>query len=370
MSLLTEVKKELRPRSLLSSLTIGTLAGVMDLGMEISLAAYIFSGDLTPFLAHGIGVMLFGALVVGVVVSLVTSLPGAIAVPQDTPAAILALLGAGIAVHMKSAPPQAMFATFLTAIAVTSLLMAGILLVIGHFRLGGFVRYIPYPVVGGFLAGTGWLLAQGGLGVMLDVPLSIANLPSLFTPDRLIAWLPGVIFGLALLLVLRRHQHFLITPGALVLITGLFYGMLLITGTSVAEASARGWLLGPFPAGAQYQPLTPAILQQVNWMAILGQSDKIATVLVLCLIGILLNASTLEVAVGRDIDLNRELITDGTANLAGGLAGSTIGYQTIGLTVLAHRLGAPNRLVGVFSGLVCGVALFFGASLFSFIPKV
>ena len=38
--------------------------------------------------------------------------------------------------------------------------------------------------------------------------------------------------------------------------------------------------------------------------------------------------------------------------------------------MLAHRLGAPHRLVGVFAGLVCGVALFFGASLFSFIPKV
>ena len=77
----------------------------MDLGTEISLAAYIFSGDLTPFLAGGIGVMLFGALVFGVVVALVTSLPGVVAVPQDTPAAILALMAAGIALHMKSAPP-------------------------------------------------------------------------------------------------------------------------------------------------------------------------------------------------------------------------------------------------------------------------
>jgi sulfate permease, SulP family len=370
MGYVTAFKKEFQPRLLLSSVVVGLLAGVMDLGMEISLAAYIFSGDLAPFLAQGIGVMLFGALVAGVVVGLVTSLPGAVAVPQDTPAAILALLGAGIALEMQLAPPQAMFATFLTAIALTTLLMAVIVLVIGRFRLGGFVRYIPYPVVGGFLAGTGWLLAQGGLGVMLDVPLTLANLPSLLAANRLMTWLPGVIFGVALLIVLRRHQHFLITPAALVLITGLFYGGLLITGTSVAEASAQGWLLGPFPAGAQYQPLTPAILQQVNWMAILGQADKIATILVLCLIGILLNASTLEVAVGRDIDLNRELITAGTANLAGGLAATTVGYQTIGLTVLAHRLGAPNRLVGIFAGLVCGVALFFGASLFSFIPKV
>ena len=370
MGLVDEIKNEFTPRLLLPSITVGLLAGVIDLGMEISLAAYIFSGDLRQFLANGIGLMLFGALLVGVVVSLVTSLPGAIAVPQDTPAAILALLGAGIALHMKSALPQAVIATVSTAIALTSLLMAVILLVIGRFKAGGFVRYIPYPVVGGFLAGTGWLLTQGGLNVMLDAPLTLANLPRLFTAGRLIEWVPGLVFGIALLMVLRRHQHFLITPGALILMVGLFYGVLFITRTPVPQASARGLLLGPFPAGAFYQPITPAILQQVDWMAILGQADKIATILVLCLIGILLNASTLEVAVRRDIDLNRELMTAGVANLAGGLAGSTIGYQTIGLTTLAHRLGAPSRLAGIVCGLVCGVALFFGASLFSFIPKV
>jgi SulP family sulfate permease len=370
MRFVDEIKRELSPKLLPSSLMVGLLAGVMDLGTEISLAAYIFSGDLSQFLAGGIGVMLFGALVFGVVVALITSVPGVIAVPQDTPAAILALMAGGIALSMKSAPSQAVFATVLTAIAVTSLIMATILLIMGRFKAGGFVRYIPYPVVGGFLAGTGSLLAQGGLSLMMDIPLSVANLPRLLVPEQLIAWLPGLIFGIALYVVLRRHQHFLITPVALVLMTALFYGLLLITGTSVPEASARGLLLGPFPSGTFYQPLTPSLLQQVNWEAILAQADKIITILILCLIGILLNISTLEIAVRKDIDLDREVLTAGFSNAVGGLAGSIIGYQTIGLTSLAHRLGAPSRLVSIIAGLVCGAALFFGASLFSFIPKM
>lgn len=370
MRFVDEIKRELSPKLLPSSLMVGLLAGVMALGTEISLAAYIFSGDLSQFLAGGIGVMLFGALVFGVVVALITSVPGVIAVPQDTPAAILALMAGGIALSMKSAPSQAVFATVLVAIAVTSLIMATILLIMGRFKAGGFVRYIPYPVVGGFLAGTGSLLAQGGLSLMLDIPLSFANLPRLLNPERLIAWLPGLIFGIALYVVLRRHEHFLITPVALALMTALFYGSLLVTGTSVPEASARGLLLGPFPSGTFYQPLTPSLLQQVNWAAILAQADKIVTILVLCLIGILLNISTLEIAVRKDIDLDREVLTAGFSNAVGGLAGSTIGYQTIGLTTLAHRLGAPSRLASIVSGLVCGAALFFGASLFSFIPKM
>ena len=370
MRFVDEIKRELSPKLLPSSLMVGLLAGVMDLGTEISLAAYIFSGDLSQFLAGGIGVMLFGALVFGVVVALITSVPGVIAVPQDTPAAILALMAGGIALSMKSAPSQAVFATVLTAIAVTSLIMATILLIMGRFKAGGFVRYIPYPVVGGFLAGTGSLLAQGGLSLMMDIPLSFANLPRLLIPERLIAWLPGLIFGIALYVVLRRYEHFLITPVALALMAALFYGSLLATGTSVPEASARGLLLGPFPSGTFYQPLTPSLLQQVNWSAILAQADKIVTILVLCLIGILLNISTLEIAVRKDIDLDREVLTAGFSNAVGGLAGSIIGYQTIGLTSLAHRLGAPSRLVSIIAGLVCGAALFFGASLFSFIPKM
>ena len=121
MSFVEEIRKEFEPKLLLPSLTVGLLAGVMTLGMEISLAAYVFSGALSQSLAGGIGVMLFGALVFGIVVGLVTSVPGAIAVPQDTPIAILALLAAGIAAYMGSAPPEAVFATVVTiAILVRS----------------------------------------------------------------------------------------------------------------------------------------------------------------------------------------------------------------------------------------------------------
>ena len=369
MSVIAEIKREFEPKLLLPSLTVGALAGVMDIGVEISLAALIFA-DVGQFLAGGIGLMLFGALVIGIVVSLTTSLPGMIGVPQDTPAAILALAVSGIALSMKSAAPQAVYATVLAAITVTSLTMGLIFLLLGRFQASGFVRYIPYPVVGGFLAGTGWLLARGGMSVMLNTPLDLAAVPALFGSARLFLWLPGLVFGVALLLVLRRYDNFLITPGALLLLLVLFYGYLLIARIPLAEASARGWLLGPFPAGGFYQPLTPAALPQVDWLVILRQADKIVTVMVLSVIALLLNTSGLEITVRRDIDLNRELMTAGFANLVGGLGGSPVGYQALGMSSLAYRLGARSRLVNIVAGSVCGVALLFGASLFSYVPKL
>ena len=91
-------------------------------------------------------------------------------------------------------------ATVVAAITLTSLLAGVFFWVLGWLRQGSLVRYIPYPVIGGFLAGTGWLLFQGGLGVMSDASLTLAHLPTLFQADLLLRWLPGVVLAVGLLL--------------------------------------------------------------------------------------------------------------------------------------------------------------------------
>ncbi len=366
---LTDVKQEFRPNVLFPSLTAGIISAIVGVSLEISLAALIFSGDLSQFLGQGIGLMLFGAFAMGIIVALTTSLPGMVGMPQDTPAAIVALVAAGIAAGMKSAPPPTVFVTIMAAMMLTSLLTGIFFLLLGWFKASMFVRYIPYPVVGGFLAGTGWLLSKGAFGVMVTTPLDPAHVGQLFSVDNLLNWVPGSIFAIALLLILRRSNHFLITPGALVLGTALFYGWLFISHISIAQASANGWLLGSMPAGRLYQPPDPGMFLQVDWHAILLNSDKIGTILILSVIAMLLNTSALEVTVKQDIDLNRELITAGLSNVVGSLGGSSVGYQTLGLSSLAHRLGAKSRLVNLICGLICGAVLFFGASLISYFPK-
>jgi sulfate permease, SulP family len=82
---------------------------------------------------------------------------------------------------------------------------------LGAFRLGSLIRFIPYPVIGGFLAGTGWLLARGGMEVMADS----ASLAALVGTDMAIRWLPGAALAVALLLLLRRFSAPFILPGAL-----------------------------------------------------------------------------------------------------------------------------------------------------------
>jgi SulP family sulfate permease len=367
---IANLTKNFRPSVLLPGFTAGLINAIIEISVELSFAALIFSGDLQQFLPRGIGILLLGSCIISIIISLTSSLVGMIGVPQDTPAAFMALVAAGIAVTLKGRDPEMIYSTAVGAIIFSSLLTALLFILLGWFKASAFVRYIPYPVVGGFLAGTGYLLTKGALGVMVDIPLTFVNLPQFFSADFLWRWLPGVLFGATLYLILRRYNHFLIMPGAVVVAILLFYVYIFFAGISVQAASAGGWLLGPFPKGGLFKPFTLDNLAMIQWSAIFSHFDTFVTLFGLSVISLLLNSSGLEVVYKKDIDLDRELISAGGATLIGGFFGCIVGYQTLGLSALAKRFEVNSRLVGVFTGVLCGLALFFGASVLSYFPKM
>lgn len=53
------------------------------------------------------------------------------------------------------------------------------LLVLGLARAGSAIRFIPYPVIGGFLSATGWLMVSGAVRVITDHSLSPSTLATL-----------------------------------------------------------------------------------------------------------------------------------------------------------------------------------------------
>jgi SulP family sulfate permease len=359
-------RNNLRP--LLPTLSAGLVNGILIVIFQSAYAALIFSGKLSGHVAQGIGIMLFGAFIMGVVMALSSSFPGTTAAPQDAPAAIFALIAAAIAGGMAASAGNT-FITVVAAIALTTIFTGGLFLALGGFRLGNLVRFIPYPVVGGFLAGTGWLLLKGAVGIMSGVPLDFSNLSRLFQPDILLNWLPGFFFGLILYLVLRRFRHFLLMPGMIIGGIGLFYLLLFLTGTSVAEAGNRGLLLSQFPGGVGWHPLTPSLLSEVNWPAIFARGGNLSTIAIIALISLLLNASGLELIARREVDLNRELRAAGIANLLAGLGGSSVGYMSLSLTALGYRMGSRSRLSSLTSAALCGLTLLSGAAVAAYFPK-
>jgi sulfate permease, SulP family len=355
-------------RQLFSTLTIGLVAGTVVLPLTISFGALIYSGDLAKFAPVGIGMMLFGALVMQLIVAWGSSIPGMVAGPQDSPAAVLALAAVAITHKMGAAPDSAKFMTVVAAVMVTSILSGILFIAIGGFKLSRFVRFIPYPVVGGFIAGTGLLIARGALGVMLGTSLNMATFVHVFDRDVLLLWLPGALFGVSLLIVSRRYQHYLITPLMLAGAVVIFYLVVWVSRLHVDQIRAMGLLLGPFPQGALWRPLDPRSFAQINWQVVASEASDIAAAALLSMVGLLLNNSALELVARRDADMNRELIAAGVGNVAGGLGGSSVGFHYLGVSALPFRAGAFSRLVGVAAGLLTALVLLFGASLLAYVP--
>ena len=352
---------------LLPVLTTGMVAGLLEVTVAVSFAALIFSGDLSAFVGYGVGLVLLASLINITFIALLASVPGTTGGAQDLPVAIMAVAAASMASQLSgSAPPQDVFVTVVAAIGITTLATGAFLFALGHFRLGQLVRFMPYPVVGGILAGTGWLMTAGAIGMMTGQPLGLP-LPQ---ADMLLHWLPGVLFAVALLWAHERTSHALLIPGMVLAGTALFHAVMFAAGRSMADLSAQGWLLGSFGEGGLWRQWSWDDLDRVHWRTIAGQAVGLATIPVLSAVALLLNVSALEIAVRRDVDLNRELKAAGVANLFVGAAGGPTGYQELGMSTMSHRVGAASRLTGLVAVLVCGVALFYGGALMSLFPKL
>ena len=153
--------EELRPGQVMRSLLAGILLYVLEFILLVSFAALVFSGPAQSLVPFGLGMMLVGNAIFMVILSFTSSYGGSIGVAQESPIAVLAAL---VTAAQRGLPPGATdeqrLATLMMLIAVTSVATGLFFMLLGRFRLGSLVRFLPYPVMGGSLAGTGVLLIE------------------------------------------------------------------------------------------------------------------------------------------------------------------------------------------------------------------
>jgi SulP family sulfate permease len=356
-----------RPAGAVQDVLAGAIAGAVALSNTVTYGVLIFSGLLAGYVSLGIGLALFSGFALALVVALTSRAAGVIAFPQSAVAPIMALLAVSIAADLQGqASTEAIMLTVVAGLWLSALLTAILFLIFGRFKLGGLIRFMPYPVFGGFLAGLGWLMFRGGLTVMLGTD----SAASLLDAGALLYWLPGVLYGLAILYVQRRFKHPLAVPLMLVGGWALFFAAALGLGLSFGEVESQGWLLGPFPQGFLWQPVIFRAFGQADWRGIFHHTGTIVTISMTSLLGSLLNFSGIELATRQTVDLDRNLQGAGWANFAASLGGGMVGYHSASISILAHRLGARSRLAGIAAAGVFGIALLFGASVLSLLPKL
>ncbi|MHC1751600.1 SulP family inorganic anion transporter [Humidesulfovibrio sp.] len=360
------------PTLLFPALSSGLMVGLLIIVVELSLASLIFSGQLSAFATSAAGLTLFGTFVMCVVLSIGSSYSNSVCLPEDAPAAIMATISANVAAALctANADPHVAFVTIGAAMTLSTLATAALFALLARYRLGNMVRYMPFPVVGGFLAGVGWMLVDGGFSIMNGMPLSFATLPALATLEQVARWAPGLLLALVLLWAMERWRNAFTLPLVLAGALGCFAVFLGVSQTSLAEAEQTGLLLGGMPMGSMLWPVfTLADASLIRWDALYSVLPQLLTIPLVSAISFFLIASGLEAAARVDINLKQDLYANAFANLLGGLGGAQAGYTALSFSIFGPATGSNSRLVGLTAGLLAAMATFFGASVLGYFPK-
>lgn len=375
-SLISEFSKNFTRKELLGdygffySLIYSLIPSILNIFFAVSIATFIFSGDLVRYLPAGIGIALFSAFIIGSILALGSSLRGVIAAPQESSAAIIYLMNASIAsILLSSGSSSQILPTIVAGIVLCTILTGIFFFALGYFQIGGLIRFVPYPVLGGFIAGTGILIIQGSFTVMTNQPLNLNTFSIFFEQNIILLWLPGFVFAMILFFLQRRCNHALIFPALLFTGILLFYISLWLSDISISQARSIGWLLSSYPESSFWPPLSLSSIGEINWEVLFGKTGNVLTIIAVSALSLLLNVSGLEVATKKEIHLDHDLKVTGIANLVGGLGGGLAGYHTMSDTLLIHKLGVSSRFVCLLTAISCGIILFTGPSLLLYFPK-
>ena len=272
-----------------------------------------------------------------------------------------------------SAAAPELVATAVAAIVATAILTGLGLVVLGLFRFGIFVQYLPHSVLGGYFSAVGWLLVIGGFKVVADADLvADFDIPALAAADQLVRWLPALALAVWLLAMRGRVSSTILLPASFVVSVVAWYGVLFIAGSSPGDAMQAGLLLGPFAEsnGAFLAPLGGVDFSQVDWSAIARNGGSIASIFLVAILSLILCLSGLGLLTNTDLDVNRELKVNGLTNIASGLGGGMVGLPSYSLSALAIDGGArSNAWVGVITVLVTSLVYLFAMPIVAFLPR-
>ena len=353
------------PTSLLRAVVAGIVVGALVVAMTVSIATLVFGGFAPSDFGHGIRVALLASAIGTVALALVGSVPGLTGLVQDAPAAILGTVVVSVLARLpENADPAAGYATVLALVALTSLGVGLAFTLLGTFRLGRLVNYLPYPVVGGFVAGTGWLLLSGGL--QAGVGPAPSDGAGWLAADVALRW--AVVLGVGALLAASSRWRFGF-PVALTAAIVAFFVAMHATGASAAGWREAGLLFGsPATAGVGVALLGPDRFAHVYWPAVLAHLPTVATAVLISILAFAFNVAGLEVVMARRIRLDEELRAVGYGNLVAAAFGGAVSYPGLSSNSLAARLGGARKATSWSAASVIGLAVAAGPALVAWVP--
>ena len=349
----------------------GTVCSVLSVAYCLSYAALIFTGPLERLLSYGIAVTFLSAAVGGAIVALRSSLPFAVAGPDSSISVVLAALVTTLVQRLSATGGGGeLLGPALIAMALATALTGTLLCVLGFTHAGRAIRFVPYPVIGGFLGATGWLLITGAIQVVTGRRPGLDNIPAFAETAVLSKIGPAVVVAITLHMLLRRYSKSpFVLPGVLLTAFAVTHLVLLSTGTTMAAAQSQGWLFRLQPAGSLTLPWHGAALRSFPWSSLPQLAGDGLAVIFVTAANFLLNTTGLEIATRNEANIERDLKVLGFANIVIAALGGYVSCTSFSRSMLNRTAGAKSRLGGLTVAAISAAVLIADPSFLGYVPK-
>lgn len=321
----------------------GLSAGVVALPLCLALGALSGLGPEAG---------LYGAIVLGILAALFGGTP----VLVSGPTAPMTLVSAGV-VAASMLPNGQVNLAFVVAVF---LLTGAFQVLMGLLRLGSYIRYVPYPVISGFMSGIGILIVIQQIFPMAGMAApssdSATILARLHTLPAGFAWPVALLAAATLAIIYLLPRVTRAVPSSVV-------ALVLVTGGSLLFG-VNAPRIGAIPSGLPALVVPKLDFTQVRFIVIVA-----AELALLGAINSLLSALLADNITKTHHASNRELIGQGIGNMAAALVGGLPGAGASIRTIVNIEAGGRTRLSGVIHGLFLVAVLLGLSGVVQYIPN-
>lgn len=355
-----------KPHNLAGEFWGGFAAMLVALPSAIAFGVTIFAPLGGSYAAQGAVAGILGAIALGFVAPAFGGTNRLITAPCAPAAAVLSALA--IELSQKGVAAE----SALLMLALVALICGALQVLFGVVRLGRLIKYMPYPVVSGYLSGVGLIIIVSQVPKLLGVPKGTHFWEALGSPP-LWNW-NGIAVGAVTMAVMVAAPK--VTKAVPAVILGLVAAVLTYFGLSFADKSlltlaGNKLIVGPLGASGGF---LDAIVGRGQAIGALNFAEFAMLITPALTLAVLLSIDTLKTCVVLDAltrsrhNSNRELIGQGFGNLAATVIGGVPGAGQMGATLVNISSGGQTRLSGVIEGALALVAFLILGKLIAWVP--
>ncbi|WP_303575859.1 SulP family inorganic anion transporter, partial [Bacteroides caecimuris] len=255
---------------------------------------------------------------------------------------------------------------------IVATLMAGVLLVLlGVFKLGAVIKFIPYPIIVGFTSGIAVTIFTTQIADIFGLSFGDEKVPGDFVGKWMIYfrhfdtinWWNTLVSIVSIIIIAITPKFSKKIPGSLVaiiVVTVAVYLMKTFGGIDCIQTIGDRFTIK--------SELPDAVVPALDWEAIRELFPVAITIAVLGAIESLLSAAVADGVIGDRHDSNTELIAQGAANIIAPLFGGIPATGAIARTMTNINNGGKSPIAGIIHAVVLLLILLFLMPLAQYIP--